>query len=68
MSVYSRGKLERQVCKRTNKVFGLTLRTGSTESTDAYWQEFPEYALTKAKSGHVLLSVPESYADFCNEV
>ena len=49
-------------------MFGLTLVPGSTESNNATWQEYPDEVLSKAKSGHVLLTVPKSYAPLCNEL
>ena len=56
------------MCERTDKVFGLTLVPGSLEPNNATWQELPDHVLSKAKSGHVLLTVPKSYVPFCKEV
>ena len=44
------------MCERTDKVFGLTLVPGSLEPNNATWQELPDHVLSKAKSGHVLLT------------
>lgn len=55
----------RQVCQRSDKVFGLTPTPGLENITNAYWQDYPAYALTQKKSGHALLSVPKSYVPQC---
>ena len=49
-------------------MLGLTLVSGATESNNATWEELSDHVLSKAKSGHVLLSVPKSYAPSCTEV
>ena len=67
-SIFFSGNHDRQVCERTDKVFGLTLVPGSLEPNNATWQELPDHVLSKAKSGHVLLTVPKSYVPFCKEV
>ena len=62
-----RGPNQIQSCHRTDKVFGLMVTEGTsfTNGTDAYWKEYPEFALTKPKSSHVLLTVPRTFAPKC---
>jgi hypothetical protein len=58
---------QKQICTRTNKVYGLyeTTGTNNTEGTDAFWKELPDQALSKPRSSHVLLTVPRTFAPKC---
>ena len=68
-SFFFREIWQRSRCTRSSKVFGLFEREGTSfiNGTDAHWLEMNDYVLSKAKSGHALVTVPQTFAPSCKE-